>query len=439
MGVSLLQTQELDRRSRRPTISVLCGPTAACLGEWKRWCRENQRTCVATHSVTPDQWLPDYVSAFLQECDPWQVTEQYLAERLSQKIGPGDLSKKSVHEIQLLCESAALDDSGSDRLCQELLLARCQARPVTVADVCEWCGHPEILGEEPVDVLSAIVDYLPPGTSPAMIISPPSDSDSANSSQVEFIKSAASQLAHVTAQVPSFTVGLNVPPDAFQRYLHETPECFSKAVLRESVVPIRNVSAEEVADLLRQRIGDRVTRHRSAIDRLTQRGASRELVERFIDAVIEQETARQSPSPTCDDHAKSASPTQPLSFVDTIEESEQGGARSAAEMFLFSIFEETLDLAGLFELNGRLGFPFGNQPAEVDLVCSSKRIAVEIDGYHHFTNSAAYRRDRRKDVLLQQHGYFVLRFLADDVVTELETIIETVRSAIHWRNESPKT
>ena len=49
---------------------------------------------------------------------------------------------------------------------------------------------------------------------------------------------------------------------------------------------------------------------------------------------------------------------------------------------------------------------------EVDLLCADARIAIKIDSPQHLADVAAYRRDRRKDVLLQENGYRVLRFLA---------------------------
>jgi hypothetical protein len=51
---------------------------------------------------------------------------------------------------------------------------------------------------------------------------------------------------------------------------------------------------------------------------------------------------------------------------------------------------------------------------EVDLLCPTARVAIELDGSHHLGTVEAYRRDRRKDQLLQENGYFVLRFLAED-------------------------
>ena len=75
---------------------------------------------------------------------------------------------------------------------------------------------------------------------------------------------------------------------------------------------------------------------------------------------------------------------------------------------------------GRFTLNAKLGFCFGGGAAEIDLCAESLRLAVEVDGYHHFTDPDAYRRDRRKDWELQRHGYVVLRVLAADVVERME-------------------
>ena len=38
----------------------------------------------------------------------------------------------------------------------------------------------------------------------------------------------------------------------------------------------------------------------------------------------------------------------------------------------------------------------------------------------------AYRRDRRKDQLLQENDYFVLRFLAEDVGKDLDLVLDAV-------------
>jgi very-short-patch-repair endonuclease len=57
-----------------------------------------------------------------------------------------------------------------------------------------------------------------------------------------------------------------------------------------------------------------------------------------------------------------------------------------------------------------------------------------LDGGHHFVDPEAYRRDRRKDVLLQENGYFVLRFLAEDVGKNLDQVLDAIlRTLAHLR------
>ena len=57
---------------------------------------------------------------------------------------------------------------------------------------------------------------------------------------------------------------------------------------------------------------------------------------------------------------------------------------------------------------------------EVDLLCADARVAIELDGAQHLGDPTAYRRDRRKDQLLQENDYLVLRFLAEDVGKDLD-------------------
>ena len=65
---------------------------------------------------------------------------------------------------------------------------------------------------------------------------------------------------------------------------------------------------------------------------------------------------------------------------------------------------------------------------EVDLLCADARVALELDGAQHLSDPVAYRRDRRKDQLLQENGYFVLRFLAEDVGKELDVVLDAILS-----------
>ena len=106
-------------------------------------------------------------------------------------------------------------------------------------------------------------------------------------------------------------------------------------------------------------------------------------------------------------------------------------ARSLAERLLYEALESHPDTRGRFELNARMSFTFGTQPAEIDLFARRDRLAVEIDGYYHFVDDDAYRRDRRKDALLQRHGLYVLRFLARDVGPRLSEIVDRIVDVLH--------
>lgn len=106
-------------------------------------------------------------------------------------------------------------------------------------------------------------------------------------------------------------------------------------------------------------------------------------------------------------------------------------ARSATEAFLFRRLETLAETRGRFRVNATLPIPFdGMGNLEVDLLCADARVAVELDGAQHLADPAAYRRDRRKDYLLQESGYLVLRFLAEDIGKELDSVLDSILRSI---------
>ncbi len=109
-------------------------------------------------------------------------------------------------------------------------------------------------------------------------------------------------------------------------------------------------------------------------------------------------------------------------------------ARSATEAFLYRRLEGLAGTSGRFRLNVCLPIPFDqNGRMEVDLLCAESGLAIEIDGAQHLADAAAYRRDRAKDAALQHHGYFVLRFLAEDVGRRLDHVLDTILAALAHR------
>lgn len=110
-------------------------------------------------------------------------------------------------------------------------------------------------------------------------------------------------------------------------------------------------------------------------------------------------------------------------------------ARSATEAFLYRRLQTLPETTGKFQLNAELPIPFDDRGGmEVDLLCPEARLALELDGEQHLHDAMAYRRDRRKDARLQEHGYFVLRVLAEDFGKRLGEVLDTVlRALAHQR------
>ena len=114
--------------------------------------------------------------------------------------------------------------------------------------------------------------------------------------------------------------------------------------------------------------------------------------------------------------------------------SDADAARSASEAFLFKRLETLEATRGQFRINVDLPIPF-NQcgTMEVDFLCESLKLVVELDGTQHLQDEAAWRSDRRKDLLLQQHGYLVVRFLTTDIGKELNAVLDSLIATMSHR------
>jgi len=112
-------------------------------------------------------------------------------------------------------------------------------------------------------------------------------------------------------------------------------------------------------------------------------------------------------------------------------------ARSATEAFLYRRLETLSETKGRFQLNADMAIPFdGRGRMEVDFLCEDARIALELDGPQHLSNVEAYRRDRRKDRLLQQNGYLILRFLAEDLARDLDGVLDSILQSLAGRQRA---
>jgi len=126
-------------------------------------------------------------------------------------------------------------------------------------------------------------------------------------------------------------------------------------------------------------------------------------------------------------------PANAVPQTSSVRTAQRTNARSAAEASLLEALEATPATAGRFELNGYLSVRFGSNAMEVDLLGRRDRIAIEIDGYYHFGDLDAYRRDRRKDLLLQALGFVVVRVLAQEVVRDPRPAVNAICQALACR------
>lgn len=68
----------------------------------------------------------------------------------------------------------------------------------------------------------------------------------------------------------------------------------------------------------------------------------------------------------------------------------------------------------------------------LDFYCPQEKLAIELDGEHHFTpEGLAYDQDRTN--YLNHQGIRVIRFENDEVFTVIETVLQTITS--HFINE----
>ena len=66
----------------------------------------------------------------------------------------------------------------------------------------------------------------------------------------------------------------------------------------------------------------------------------------------------------------------------------------------------------------------------LDFYCPSEKLAVELDGEHHYWQ-AGIDKDLRKELYLHEHSIKVLRFENKWVFQDLEYVLKTISSAFH--------
>jgi hypothetical protein len=360
---------------------VIVGPVGAGGRTWCRWAaRDGRKVVVADGHLFPTaEWL----RAVAEQVDLPGAAIRCLAQRAGRRpdefLAAWRVKTRADRDRFWSTLAPQPNDDLLDALAE---LAVSQHSPTSVAAALSDLGDRIIL---------LLLHLQPPTRWPALLFLAGSIAD------FSAVGAAAVQSAMSATAVP---IAVAVSGDVWHEFLRVAPESRVKALLREGELTVAAVDPATIERVLEEAGGDR-----RAATTLAAMGADLPLIESAAEVL----RATASPPTTKADDDR---------------------ARSAAERFLFAFLEALPETAGRFELNAPLDFRFGTRPAEVDLLCRSPRIAIELDGYFHFLVADGYRRDRTKDWELQRRGYLVLRFLAEDVIRHLEIIRDRILAAL---------
>jgi hypothetical protein len=398
--VATLIRHDQRRQCGVPTISVLVGPTTSTMRMVGQWVDAESRPTLLVRPEGRDaeSVVVPWVNELAKNHDLGIAAVHWLALRLDRAAGSLERSLRLMtpREVALFLDSVLPlgSEAPVERIGRRLI--ECAAAGMRLGNS-NVAADLDLLLEARsrpwIRVFGAMGDLVPLEFLPVLVLSPADQS-------VAGLDGIARVLADLAVAQPGAALTLLVEQGLFHSYVTLAPASRAKALLCESVITLprsAGSAGSAGADF-----------HPTPIE--SRESTSGDLVVNELKSGISKLPSAK-PGPDDDDEA-----------------------RSAAERFLFENLESVVETAGLFQLNGMLDFHFGlNRWIEVDLLARSLKLAVEVDGYHHFQDPEAFRRDRRKDLKLQKHGYLIVRVLADDVGQRLEEVMDTITAAIAFR------
>jgi hypothetical protein len=397
----------LERHQRRrdqgiPTLTVLAGPPGAALALWRRGLAARGRPLCVSASTAAEVLLHDWLEVLAGSRS--LVTDALEHLGAATGAGAGELSSRlqgrTAHERGTLLQALlpSLPPGDVSATCRHLLelpqvVPKSHESLNAVLAACE--------GDAP-RALAAVHALVPEGKAPALLLSGPGIG-----TEAAWLEAAARVCARLCEAGAGLVVALQAEAPLVDAYL-KGPENKGRALVREGRVEVTAPTAEELMRRM-EALGVQEARSLAApLKQLAADGVPDEVLTQYGEAARRRETVGREPQA-------------------------EDGARSEAERFLFRLFDNLPTTQGEFELNVPTEFKLQGRAVEVDLLSRRLRLAIEVDGYYHFREPASYRRDRRKDLALQRHGYWVLRFLAEDVVVRLEEIRDTVLEVVEIR------
>lgn len=424
----------LDRHQQRraaglPTVSVLVGTVECAVAAAQGWADQSGRPIVVVSRSDVAGMLEAWIDRAAAGRDLVHDALAWLAPRAGATAD--DLTSRvrrmTSFELDAFLRTLPIG-SNVAAVCRGILEGAARgepfgAAPTLTARLLAVLADADSVDEACERLVNALTEILPASAAPFVVLAPGEEEESG-----VWFAAAVESLGRLALDRPSLAVAAAVEPEVLAVYLRQAPESRLKALVRAGVIaleptptprPAPALGAVEIARRLDAATPGSAERLGGSIRRLAVDGASETLVERFLDAAGAVLASHPS-------HGSGGGEGEQVKRDDR--------ARSAAERFLFERLASLPATAGLFELNAAHEFRFGPTRAmEVDLYARSLKLAVEVDGYHHFRNADDYRRDRRKDLELQRRGCLVVRFLAEDVVARLEEVLATILDAAALR------
>ena len=391
-----LALHQLQRSQSIPTLSVLVGKPITTRQLWLRWLGQTRQVTCPYRS--PAGLLQNWLTVAAQDGELRSHILQTLATLVSQPASRLDtwLTHTSTYQIQQFWQRVYGLSREGEILHSLLSMLQPQAQKTELFSL----GQPE-QNSVLLRHFAIAVSLLPPSSVPGLLVSLCNSDDQA---------AALAWLTQLAEAAPALPLGLTLTTAQTQGLLSQIPESRSKAMARSGLIDVAAPDSSSLKRWLCDRGITDETQLRPMLDLVETYGATSAVLETGL-TLIGSATQLQKNAP-------------PSVF------------RSYPEWLLFQYLEARSATMGRFQANARLEIQFGNSPLEADFLDAAAKIVIELDGYHHFSNAENYRRDRRKDVTLQHHGFLVLRFLSEDIISHLEDILATIERSIVVRLSS---
>ncbi|MEA5452823.1 DUF559 domain-containing protein [Leptolyngbya sp. CCNP1308] len=404
--ITRLTLHQSQRCQAIPTLSVLQGKAIAARQLWTQWSKQTDRLTGVGVYTSIATLLETWLTTMALQCRSSTIAQHDdLRSRILQNFATlahrpeaeltAFLASTSDYQRQLFWQQLAPLSEDADQLRAILTWlpafpsSEPQTKSLALAD------SSTVLAS-----FAAVARLFPQSVVPGLLVLLPEDDRAAV---------ALTALAQLVEAVPQIPVALALTIAQVQYLLNELPESRAKAMLRGGLIDVPSFEPGNIRQWL------------------STHGLDDEQLQPLLHLA---ETHGTTPEALDTALTLLNQAHQP----DTAEAAEV--YRSQAEWFLFQYLEAKPTTVGRFQVNARLDIDFGGRPMEVDFLDAAAKIVIELDGHYHFQSLDNYRRDRRKDRLLQQQGFLVLRFLSEDVVRDLEGILDAVDQALATRSSS---